>query len=215
MIQHGEKIVAPHPARQRLAALLESNLAVWAVLMLAAVPSVAPVLGGWEPWRHAIRPTGLIAVQLMVVALSIAPLRALFPRSALLMWAQRRRRAVGLAAFSHVSLHMVFFVLAIGRLDYILQGLAFASMWTGWLAFVVLTPVAAISNDGAMRMLGRAWKRIQRLAHVSAVLALAHWLLLTRSAVETLAWFAPLVLIQALRLWKTYRGAGRKAGTAG
>jgi methionine sulfoxide reductase heme-binding subunit len=197
-----------------LARVAESNFAAWSVLMLPAPAMLAPVLIGQEPWRYAIRPTGLAATQLLIVALSIAPLRALFPATPFLMWAQRRRRAVGLAAFGYAALHMAVFTASIGRWDYILQGLAFASMWTGWLAFVLMAPVAIISNDPAMRLLGRHWKRLQRLVHVVALLVLSHWLLLTRSTFETLAWFTPLALLMALRLFIARQRQTRSGRTA-
>lgn len=173
-----------------------------AALALPAAIMLHPVVVGGEPWRAAIRPTGLLAAQLLVGALCIAPLRALFPHWAWLAFVERRRRWIGLAAFAYAALHMIAFCLAIGRLDYILEGLAFASMWTGWLSFAALLAVASISSDAARRRLGRNWKRTQRLAWAAAALAFVHWLLLVRTPLEPVIWFAPLALLLALRLWK-------------
>lgn len=170
--------------------------------MVPVLWMLAPLVADPVPWRLAIRPSGYAAVVLLVAALAIEPLFRVLPQSRLLFELRRRRRAVGLAAFAYGVIHVVVFSASIGRLDHILQGMAFASMWTGWLAFALMVPVAAISSDRAMRALGPWWKRLQRLVHPAAVLVLAHWLLLSRSPVEALAWFVPLALVQALRLFR-------------
>src|SRR5690606_18303416 len=123
----------------------DNRLLFWAVLMLPALPAVLPVLVGAEPYRHAIRPTGEAAAILLVLALCLTPLRMLAPEAKVPRWLIARRRQIGLAAFGHALLHTLFFVFSIGRLDYIVQGLAWASMWTGWLALLLILPVAATS----------------------------------------------------------------------
>jgi len=166
-----------------------------------------PVLAGQAPWRFAIGPTGEAAAILLLCALALSPLRQLFPRAPLLLRFLRRRRDIGLAAFFYAVLHLVFFVLSIGRLDYILQGLAWASMWTGWLAFALMLVPAAISSDRAMRWLGgRRWKRLQRLIYLVAVLVLCHWLLLAATPLQALVWFAPLAALQLARLGLIFYG---------
>lgn len=108
---------------------------------------------------------------------------------------------MGLAAFSYSVLHLAIFTMSIGRIDWIIQGMAFASMWTGWIAFALLAIVAAISNDRAHRRFGGWWKPLQRLVYPVAILTLAHWLLLTRSPVEALAHALPyLALVIAARI---------------
>lgn len=172
---------------------------LWILLAAPAVSMAWPVLIGGEPWRHAIRPTGEFSAQLLLLALSIAPLRQLLPSNRWVGWLMARRRNLGVAAFGYACIHLVFFLASIGRLDYVVQGLAFASMWTGWLAFIALTPLAATSSNRAMRIMGRGWKMLHRLAYPAALLVLAHWLLLTAGPWEALAWFAPLGLLQSAR----------------
>lgn len=162
--------------------------------LLLALPAMllAAGLAGGEPWRFAIRPSGDVATKLLVVTLCISPLRALFPQSRWTAWLVSRRRIFGLSAFFYALFHVVVFSASIGRLDWIIQGMAFASMWTGWIAFALLAGIAAISNQTAVTRLGRWWKRIQRLVYVSAALTLAHWLLLSASPFEALVHFGPL-----------------------
>ncbi|MCV0395301.1 MAG: ferric reductase-like transmembrane domain-containing protein [Rhizobiaceae bacterium] len=193
---------------ESLKRLAASRRLPWLLLALPAAPMLWPVLAGDEPWRHAIAPSGLFAAQLVAAALAVSPLRAIFPRSGLVTWMQRHRRALGVAAFCYGVVHLLAFVMAIGRLDYILQGLAFASMQTGWAAFLLILPVAAISSDFAMRRLGPWWKRVQRLVYPVAILTLAHWLLLVPSPVTPLVWCGAVAALQLLRLWKARRSSG-------
>ena len=56
-----------------------------------------------------------------------------------------------------------------------------------------------------MRALGRSWKRVQRLAYPAAVLTLVHWVLVHDGQTAALLHFAPLVLLQVLRLARSFR----------
>lgn len=183
--------------------LLQSRLFVFSALMLPALAMLAPLVLG-APWRVSIRPTGEAAAVLLFLALAISPLKALFGAAAWTRWLLRQRRAIGLAAAGYATIHMVVFSVSIGSFADILAGMAWASMWTGWLAFAALAFMAAISNDRAVRTMGRSWKAVQRLAYPGAV-TLAHWLLLTRDWTNALIWFAPLALLQSARLAKNLR----------
>lgn len=183
---------------------LNSRLFVFALLMLPALLMLWPLVLG-APWRVAIRPTGEAGAIVLIAALAISPLKALFGARSWMRWLLRQRRAIGLAAFSYAALHMVVFSLSIGSVSDIIQGMAWASMWTGWLAFAALAILAAISNDRTVRAMGRGWKFVQRLAYPAALLTLAHWLLLTRDWTEALIWFVPLGLLQLARLAMSVR----------
>jgi len=180
----------PSPQRQWHGVAFTALLAVPALFLAAG-------LATGQPWRWGIRPSGDISAKLLIAALTIAPLRALFPTSRPFKWLASQRRAIGLAAFLYALLHLSIFTAGIGRLDWIVQGMAFASMWTGWVAFALLAVVASISSEAARTRLGQWWKRLQRLSLPAAALVLAHWLLLTRSPVEALLHFAPLVALRA------------------
>lgn len=189
--------------------LLNSRPFLFGLLMVPSLAMLAPLALG-APWRVPIRPTGEAAAVLLILALAITPLHVVFGPSRWTLWLTRQRRAIGLAAFTYAAIHMLVFSLSIGSLADIVAGMAWASMWTGWLAFAALTILAIISNDAAMRRLGRSWKRTQRLAYPAAMLTLAHWLLLTRDWTEALFWFAPLVLLQIARAVATLRRDRRR-----
>lgn len=185
-----------------------ASLSSLLLCLLLGIPAVWIGLLLWlgEPWRFGIAPSGDIAAKLLVTTLCLGPLRHLCPGSAWCAWLVARRRIFGLAAFGYAAVHLFVFAAAIGRLDWIIEGMAFASMSTGWLAFALLGVVAAISNGVAVAQLGRWWKRIQRLAQPAALLMLVHWMLLDASPWKALAHAAPLALLwgwpEASRLFR-------------
>ena len=191
---------------QERAPRVVTNWIWWGVLALPAPLIVAPLVAG-APWRAAIGPSGQVAALLLAVALGIGPLNAVGGGRRPTAWLLARRRHLGVASFLYALLHLAVFLPAVGRADWILQGMAYATMWTGWLAMLALTVVAAASNPPAERRLGRAWKPLQRLAWLAALLALAHWFMLARQPVQAIALASAVGLLQAARLWKRRTGA--------
>ena len=135
--------------------------------------------GGWQ-WRHMLEPSGLAAALLLAATLAVAPLQRLMPAGRLPAGLAAMRRDFGLAAFGFAALHMAGTVLALGRLDYVIQGLAWTSIWTGWVAFVLLLPPAISSVPAIRARLGPLWKPVQRLTWPAAAFAAWHWYLQTR-----------------------------------
>ncbi|MFP1632982.1 ferric reductase-like transmembrane domain-containing protein [Zhengella sp. ZM62] len=141
---------------------------------------VARVLtGGWQ-WRHTLEPSGLAAALLMAATLAVAPLESLLPGHRFIAGLAAMRRDMGLAAFGFAALHMAATVLALGRLDHVIQGLAWTSIWTGWAAFVLLLPPALSSLPSVRARLDRCWKPVQRLTWPAAAFGAWHWYLQAR-----------------------------------
>ena len=182
------------------------KLILWTIL---AVPA-AVILYGYsnspDAWPgDVLRPTGEWSARLIILALALTPLGQLFPGSPAVRWLLRHRRAIGVAAFAYSLLHLVFYVLDMETAANILAEIGAPAIWTGWLAFLCLLVPALISNDAAMRALGRAWKRLQRLAYPAALLTLVHWLLIHDGRTAAILHFAPLVLLQLLRLGRSLK----------
>ncbi len=72
----------------------------------------------------------------------------------------------------------------------------------GFLAFVLLFPLAATSNDWAVKRLGfRRWKRLHRLAYAAAVLGVIHFVWRVKADLLQPAIFgAVLVVLFGIRL---------------
>lgn len=186
--------------------LSRSKLLLW---LLLAVPAAVILYGYWtspDAWPgDVLAPTGEWSARLIIVALALTPLSQLFPGSRAVRWLVRHRRAIGVAAFAYSLLHLVFYVLDMESVANMVAELGAPAIWTGWLAFLCLLVPALISSDPAMRALGKAWKRLQRLAYPAAALTLVHWILVHDGLASALIHFAPLVLLQLLRLGRSLK----------
>ena len=182
------------------------KLLLWAIL---AVPAMVILVDYWRSpnaWPGDMLPaTGEWSARLIILALSLTPLIRLFPASAAVRWLVAHRRAFGVAAFAYSLLHLAFYVADMETVANMVAEIGAPAIWTGWLALLFLVPPAAASSDAAMRALGRSWKRVQRLAYPAAVLTLVHWVLVHDGQTAALLHFAPLVLLQVLRLARSFR----------
>ena len=169
------------------ALLLEAAPAAWIAYALLAHRF------GARPITEAIHQTGLWSIRFLLLGLLVTPARALFqwPRLVLV------RRQVGLAALfyalAHVALyswdqgwHMQAVSAEILRRFYLEAGLV---------ALVGLAVLGVTSTDRALRRLGAAWKRLHRLVHGLAVIALLHYFLQSKADV------AGATLVAGLFLW--------------
>ncbi len=189
-------------------ALLNSKPLLWALLAVPAFHMVYRLIGE-DLWPdELVGPSGEWAARLIIVALMLAPLAMLLPRSRAIGWLVRRRRAFGVAAFLYALLHLAFYVAEMETLANILAELWALGIWTGWAALLLMLPLALTSNDASMRALGRGWKKLHRLAYPAAMLILIHWIVVHNALIEALLQFAPLALLETWRLVRLL-GPGR------
>lgn len=175
------------PARSRLSRLLfgtdPTRRAIYIVGVMPAIWTfylgVTDQLGA-DPQNTLLRTLGLWALRFLIVGLAITPLRHLGGPNLI-----RYRRAVGLLAFCYATLHLTVYLV----LD---QGLDLAAIWAdivkrpyitvGMLAFALLAPLAATSNNAMIRRLrGGAWQRLHRLVYVAAAAAAIHFIMLVKA----------------------------------
>jgi sulfoxide reductase heme-binding subunit YedZ len=183
-----------------------SKALLWALLCAPALPILYRVIAEADLWwEDLLHPTGEWSARFLILALMLTPLSLLFPRSRPVRWLVRHRRAFGVAAFAYAALHVLFYVLAMGNVADMLAELGALGIWTGWLAFLCFVPMALTSNDAAMRLLKRGWKRVQRLAYPAAVLTLVHWIAVHDGFTAALLTFAPLIALQIYRLARLAR----------
>ncbi|WP_291772223.1 sulfite oxidase heme-binding subunit YedZ [Castellaniella sp.] len=128
-----------------------------------------------NPQEYLTRSSGIWALALLWVALSVTPIRRITGWNGIM----RHRRKLGLYAFFYTSLHVIAWALW----D---RGAVPAAMWAdlwqrdfigvGALAVLFLTPLAITSTHGWMRRLGRWWARLHRLVYPAAVLSVWHFI---------------------------------------
>lgn len=154
---------------------------------------------GADPLKVLERSLGLWSLRFLVVGLAISPLRR-FANINLI----RYRRPVGLLAFAYAVLHVTVYV-------WMDQGLDVAAIWkdivkrpyitVGLLAFLILVPLAATSNNFSIRRLGPAWQRLHRWVYLAAAAAALHFAMLVKSLTAEPLIYAGLVCgLLAVRL---------------
>lgn len=178
---------------------------------LALVPAaldiraaVANTLGA-DPVRTLEQNLGLTALQLLIAALAVTPLRTWTGVNLL-----RFRRMLGLSAFFYAVMHVAVWLVLDRQLRWaeIIADLTRRPyIIVGALAFVLLVPLAATSSAAAIRRLGGAgWRRLHRLAYPATLLAAAHYVWLVKAwPPKPLLYAAVVVVLLAVRLLRRPR----------
>lgn len=135
---------------------------------------------GVDPVKTIEHTLGLWALKLIVATLAVTPLRRFTGINLV-----RYRRATGLVAFFYVVLHfLAWLVLDMGLLwAQALGDIAKRPYVTlGMAGLLLMIPLAATSNDRAVRRLGALrWRRLHRLAYPAALAGAFHYLWLVKA----------------------------------
>jgi sulfoxide reductase heme-binding subunit YedZ len=165
-----------------------------------------------NPIEFITHATGDWTLRFLCMTLAITPLRKLLRLPELI----RFRRMLGLFAFFYACLHFTTYIWLDKFFD-------LSEMWkdiakrrfitVGFLAFVLLIPLALTSTAGWIRRLGgRRWQMLHRAIYVSAVAGVIHYYWLVKSAViRPLAYGALVGLLLAWRLGEWFSRRGRLA----
>ncbi len=170
-----------------------------------------------NPIEFLTRSTGTWTLVLLLITLSLTPLRRLTGT----VWPLRLRRMMGLFAFFYASLHFTtylwldqFFDLAAILRD--IRKRPFITV--GFMAFVLLLPLAATSTDRMLRRLKRNWQRLHYAVYPIAILAIVHyWWLVKRDLTQPMVYGSILAVLLGIRLWwkwQTWRQSVARAQPA-
>lgn len=164
---------------------------------------------GSDPVQAAQRLTGTWTLSLLLLTLCISPLRALTQ----LHWLLRLRRTLGLFTFFYATLHgLCYLGLAHDfAVDAIIRDIfKHPYVGLGLAAFVLLVPLAATSNQWAIRRLGgRRWQDLHRSIYPIAILGCLHYLWLSK--LSELAWPLSYSVALGVLLWWRIQERRRKA----
>lgn len=156
---------------------------------------------GADPIAIAMNRLGLLALILLLASLAATPLKLLFG----LTWPTRIRKLLGLLAFFYASLHFLLYVvvdqgLALGRIVEDVTKRNFITV--GFVAFLLLVPLAATSTKGALQRLGATrWKRLHRLVYLAAALGAVHFVWrVKKDLTQPIGYAIVLALLLAVRL---------------
>jgi sulfoxide reductase heme-binding subunit YedZ len=194
--------MAFNPKPKQLAAIkvLVFLLALTPFLRMAYAVATGQAI---DPVAYLTHASGDWALYLLCATLAVTPLRRLSGWN----WLVRLRRMLGLFAFFYALMHFLTFF-------WFDHGFDVAAMWkdvvkrpfitVGFIAFVLLIPLAATSTQGMIRRLGRRWTQLHRLIYPIAVLAILHywWMKAGKNDLEQpLIWGAVVALLLGLRIW--------------
>jgi sulfoxide reductase heme-binding subunit YedZ len=153
-----------------------------------------------NPIENLTHRTGFWALTLLMVTLSVTPIRRLTGWNRVIQY----RRMIGLFAFFYACLHVaIYFGLdQLLSFQFILEDIAERPYITvGFTAWLLLVPLAITSTRGWIRRLGKRWQTLHRLIYVSAILGVLHFLWLVKADVrQPLIYAAVLGTLFLLRL---------------
>lgn len=166
--------MAFNPTPRQLTAI-KASLFLLALLPLARMVWLTVSGQLVEPLEFITRGTGDWVLYLLCITLAITPLRRLTGWN----WLVKLRRMAGLFAFFYGCLHFLtflwfdhFFDLAAMFKDVLKRPF----ITVGFIAFVLLVPLAATSTNGMIKRLGgKRWQWLHRLIYVIAPLGILHF----------------------------------------
>jgi sulfoxide reductase heme-binding subunit YedZ len=157
---------------------------------------------GANPIEFVLRSLGTWTLTLLLVTLSITPLRKLTGWNSLI----RVRRMLGLFAFFYACLHFLTYAGVDQGFDLtaiIADVVKRPYITIGFTCFVLLIPLAVTSTNAMQRRLGgRRWQLLHRLVYPIAVGGVVHYLwLVKKDLTQPLLYGLVLGVLLGLRLW--------------
>lgn len=187
-----------------------SILSQWGTISAQLLGIVPLILLGWQLWQGrlgfnpieaVLRWTGRLALGLLLLSLTVTPIRKIFKLPAI----SALRKPLGLYAALYAFLHFSVFAiwdyglnmgqiyLEISRKPFILLGL---------IALLILLLLAATSFRFWQRKLGKRWVWLHRSVYAAALLVILHYLLAVKGDLFSLqgAYGPPLIAAGTLVL---------------
>lgn len=189
------------------------------VFLLALLPLLQLFLGvlqntlGPDPAKALAHLSGEWALRFLIITMALTPLRIITRSSE---WVHYRRM-IGLFVFFYAALHLLIYCV-------FLLGLQWQDLWVdilerpyitvGFVAWLLLLPLAVTSTKRWQRKLGRQWSRLHKLIYIVSALVLLHILWQARSDLaEPLVYvliFSVLMLFRFPRVKRAFNTRAKK-----
>jgi sulfoxide reductase heme-binding subunit YedZ len=170
------------------------------VFILCSIPAGQLAYQAWSgdlganPIETITRFTGSWALIILIASLAVTPLRRITGWNELIKF----RRMLGLFAFFYASLHfatylgldLFFDFRAIGK-DIIKR----PYITVGFIAFVVMVPLAITSTAGMIRRLGKRWQQLHRLVYLAAIAGVIHFYWLVKADISRPAQYGTVLAV--------------------
>jgi sulfoxide reductase heme-binding subunit YedZ len=155
---------------------------------------------GANPVEFIERHFGKWTLIFLCLTLSMTPLRRITKINQWILY----RRMLGLFVFFYASIHLICYI----GLDYQFAWIDIKNdiikhryVLVGFLAWLLLLPLAITSSDKMIRKLRKNWKLLHRLIYVIAILGVLHFIWLDKKDItEPLIYAAIVSILLILRL---------------
>ena len=160
---------------------------------------------GANPAEALIRATGDWTLRFICIVLLVTPLRSITNTPAL----ARFRRMLGLFAYFYVVIHLLSysgFDMGFDVGDIVKDIIKRPFILVGFLAFLLLTPLAATSFNRAIKFMGaKRWQLLHKLVYVISGLGLLHFFWMRagkNNFAEVFAYSAIIAVLLGWRFWQ-------------
>ena len=155
---------------------------------------------GPEPVKEITHFTGEWTLIFICITLSMTPLKRL---TNLTMWVSFRRM-LGLFVFFYASLHLLTYV----GIDYRFSWKPILNdvfkkkyIFIGFVAWVLLIPLAITSSKKMIKLLKNNWKKLHRLIYIIAIFGSLHYIWLSKTIFfKPLVYLVIILVLLALRI---------------
>ncbi|MDA7825431.1 sulfoxide reductase heme-binding subunit YedZ [Candidatus Pelagibacter sp.] len=155
---------------------------------------------GPEPVKEITHVTGNWTLRFIIITLAMSPLQKF---TKLNFWITYRRM-FGLFVFFYASAHMMTYVGIDYRFDWSSIGDDIVKkkfIFAGFLAWLLLVPLALTSSKRMIRLLRDKWKKLHKLIYIISLLGIIHYLWLVKVVtIEPLIYLIIIVILLTLRV---------------
>jgi len=179
----------------------------WLLILLCISHFVYLALGtvyGWlgaNPVETLTHVTGEWGLRLLWISLAITPLRRLFRWNVL----QNFRRLLGMCSFVYITAHLSIFLVFDHFFDWlsIIDDIVERPYITvGFVAYVLMVPLAMTSLNYWQKKMGKTWFTLHRTVYVVGVLAVVHyWWLVKADVLAPLVYAIILLMLLGVRVF--------------
>jgi sulfoxide reductase heme-binding subunit YedZ len=201
----------PTPRQQ---SVIKALLFVLALVPVARLAYLTVTQQFVEPLEAITRGTGDWVLYFLCFTLAVTPLRRLTGWN----WLVKLRRMIGLFAFFYAFLHFTTFLWFDHFFDVaaMLKDVAKRPfILVGFIAFVLLIPLAVTSTNSMIRRLGgKRWQWLHRLIYIIAPLGILHfwWMKAAKHNFQQPIIFGVIVaLLLAVRVYWSWSGKAKRA----
>ncbi len=171
-------------------------------LVAASVPCYWLYLGaiaalGPDPGKVLVDNLGQGALVMLLCSLAMTPLQRLTAWSGWIAF----RRQLGLWSFAYAALHVsayLYFILGLDFTGFTAELIERPYIAVGAIALLGLSALAATSNRGSMRKLGKRWKKLHRVVYPIVLIVLLHMLWVVRADAGRWALYATVAAVLLL-----------------